>query len=195
MGIVVEQEQSEGVDVKRQDLDRRRRFARGESSIAFAAMVLAAVFVLVGMILMVARFTTPRRPASVKLDIASLEKSKERIFVGRAGEVGFLLRSAGPGPSGKWMRDAEARAVALESDHIVARMDAFNFSGEAVTLVDGPLVVRIAGTEMKPLPVKGETDPASPLYAALAGGDAAATLAAHSSRRIGLIGLGAAFDL
>jgi hypothetical protein len=190
---VVEQEQIEAVGLTRQDIDRGDA-TRGESAVAFAAMVLAAVLVLVGLILLVARFTAPRRFAPVKLDVASLEKSRERIFVERAGEVGFLLRSAGPGPTGKWKREAEARALALDPDYVVLRMDAFNFSGEPVTLVDGPFVVRIAGAEIRPLPVKGETDPASPLYAALAGGDAAAELPPHSSRRIGLIGLGSAFD-
>lgn len=200
MGDLVEQEQVQvmGLTEGRPRCAVGSRHAgrpqRGESGVAFAAMVLAAVFVLGGLILLVAHWTSPRRPVSARVDTAALEKSRERIFVGRAGDLGIVLRSAGPGSAGKWKRDAEAHALALEPGQIVARMDAYNFSSEALTLVEGLLVVRMAGTEMRPIPFRGETDPASPHYAALAGGDASLPLGAHSARRIGLFGSAASFD-
>lgn len=161
---------------------------------AFAAMVLAAVLVLVALILLVARFTSPKRPSTERISMAARENTNEKVFVGKSGDLGFVLRSAGPGPVGRWKRDSEGRSIALEPGQIIARMDAYNFSSDSVALVDGPLVVRMGDRELKPLPKKGETDPASPLYAALAGGDPAPVMPPRSSRRIGLVGIAADFD-
>lgn len=176
------------------DLGVRPRAARGESGVAFAAMVLAAVLILVGLILLVARLTAPHRPSGERVQVAAREKSLEKVYVGRAGDLGIVLRGPGAGAPGRAKGVAEGRALALEPGLIVARMDAFNFSDEPVPLVDGPLVVRIGGDELRPLPPKGETDPASPLHAALAGGDPAAVLGPRTARRIGLIAKEALFE-
>ncbi len=114
----------------------------------------------------------------------------ERIFVGRSGDLGFVLRGPGPEEEGRFLQDAEARVLGLESDRLVARMDAFNDSERPASLGTGGLSLRIGDETASAL----SPEPAGPVAAALAGGDPSAPLPPHASRRIGWIARAGAFE-
>lgn len=189
MGEVVEREQVEELDLTAAS----GRSLRGEIRVAGVAVVLATILVIAGLVLVSMRlgatFTDSRPAAAVPR-----ERVEEKVYVGRAGDLGIVLRGTGPSLPGKFLRSSEARVLGLPPDKLIARLDAFNFSDRPVSLADGELVVQIGDDELRPLPAAGETDPPSPVRAALAGGDLVKPLAARSARRIGLVGPGAAFD-
>lgn len=187
MGEVVERQQVEAME-----LSREAR-ARGEIRFAAVAVLLATIVVVVGLILVSAHLGatwSSRRPAA----LGPREKVVEKVYVGRAGDLGFVLRGTGPNVPGKFLRTSEGRVLGLPPGQLVARMDAFNFSDRPVSLADGELVVQIGEDELRPLPPAGETNPPSPVRAALVGGDVAKPLAGRSARRLGLVGNGEAFD-
>lgn len=163
-----------------------QRSLRGQSAVVLAILLIAAVLVIFGSILAIAHFTAPKHNNS-RVEVAQRSESIEKIYVGRAGEVGFLLRGTGPAYSGKFRRDTEARLLALGPGEMVARIDTYNFSDQETRIVDGEWILRIGESDFRALPAKGETDPPSPVHAALAGGDLDAPLAPHAARRVGII--------
>jgi hypothetical protein len=173
---------------------RKRAPARGENAVALAALLLASVLVIFAVILAVSKLTAPASRPSVRPSVALRDDSIEKVFIGRAGEIGFLLRGTGPAAAGKFRSAVEANVLALGPGEMVARIDAYNFSGQPVKLVDGGWTIRIGEAQWHALPSKGDTDPPSPLHAALAGGDPDAELAPFTARRIGLVGLIQSFD-
>ncbi|MBI3818756.1 MAG: hypothetical protein HY286_08710 [Planctomycetes bacterium] len=158
----------------------------GQSAVALAVLLVATVMAIFVVILLTAHLTSTQQ-VTQRVELAARAESIEKIYVGRAGDVGFLLRGTGPAYSGKFKRDTEARLLALNSGEMVARMDTYNFGEKDVVLVDGEWIVRIGDAEARPLPAKGETDPPSPLHAALAGGDLVAPLKAHEARHVGIV--------
>ncbi|MFN0205182.1 MAG: hypothetical protein ACKVS6_02575 [Planctomycetota bacterium] len=167
---------------------------RGESAIALAALLLASVLVIFAIILLVAKLTAPGKSPSARPSVAAREDSIEKVYIGRSGDLGFVLRGPGPALVGKFRSQTESRVLALGPGEMIARIDAYNFSNESVKLVDGEWNITIGSTQMRPLPSKGNTDPPSPLHAALAGGSLDTDLAPFTSRRVGFVGIIDAFD-
>lgn len=166
---------------------------RGQSALALAILLVATVLALFGIILLISQLTSPRRGGQ-RVEVASQLESIEKVYIGRSGNVGLLMRGTGPAFAGKFRRATEGRALAVATDEMIVRVDAYNFSETSVPLVEGEWVIRLGDCELRPLPSKGETDPPSPVHAALSGGDLDTPLAAREARRIGFVGTQAAFD-
>lgn len=182
------------IQTKRRDVKYSAPDPRsGQGAVALAMLLIAAVLVIFGIIMFMAHLTSPKRTKD-RVEVSARAESIEKIYVGRAGDVGFLVRGSGPAYAGKFRRDTEAKLLALGPGEMVARLDAYNFSDQTVKLVDGEWIIRIGDAELRPMPQKGDTDPPSPLHAALAGGDLDSPLAGHSARRVGFVTQSEVYD-
>ncbi|HKE00898.1 MAG TPA: hypothetical protein VKE69_07810 [Planctomycetota bacterium] len=177
---------------------RSRRGERGEGAAAGMAVLIASVALLAVAALVLSRLVAGPAPMPVPAGSGRPVAGLEKVYVGRSGGLGILVRSAGPGDVGRFQSAAEARALGLKPDQLVARLDAFNFSSEELTIGEDDVALRIGADELRPL----ETDdaeaaseaPVSPVRSALAAGSVHDPLPARTARRIGFLGSTAAFE-
>lgn len=157
-------------------------------------LLLSALLLVFGLAIVVLHLVTRRRAGVSTAQPTLAKQDLERVFVGRSGDLGFLLRGSGAADSAAFMRTSEARALALAAGEIVARLDTVNFSDKPVAVAQGEWWIRIGEERLRPVQKPQQEAASEPLRAALSGGDPAAPLAGRSARRLGWLGTAAGFD-